>query len=106
MINTELSACLDEMMSANEEDRAAIREHIMNENQTLVDSAARFTDGVPSGYSNWQEAYNGARSTYVKSLMNRGQNTDLIPEVGPDNGSTELPPANSENNIKINDLFS
>lgn len=105
MINTELSACLDEYLSANEEDRTAIRQHIMDENDALNNSAAAFTANVPEGYSNWQEAYNGARSTYVKSLLNRGRanEQEVIPE--PNGGETSDTPTSGDA-IKISDLFS
>lgn len=101
MDNIALSACIDEMLSGDDSvDRDAIRSRILEDNQTLIADSSKFTDGVPNGYSNWKDAYNGARSAYVKSVMNR---TNQSEQMVPDDSGTEVTPPTEP--IKIQDLF-
>lgn len=101
MDNIALSACIDEMLSGDESvDRDAIRSRILEDNQSLITDSARYTEGVPDGYSNWKDAYNGARSAYVKSVMNRTAPSEPNGPDGPDPVITQEPEP-----IKIRDLF-
>lgn len=101
MITSDLATCLDEMLSASDDDRVAIRERILTDNDNLNDAAQKYTSNVPSGYNNWEEAYNGARSAYVKRLLNGSNN-----EPAPSTTNNPEPVSNTDSSkMKVSDLF-
>lgn len=82
MRSEELSVLLDEYIET--EDRDTIRQRIIADNDTLISEASMYSAGVPTGYNNWKDAYNGLRTNYVKNVLNRGKEPEREPEIEPE----------------------
>lgn len=70
----EIATLLNGFVDANPEEQGSIIKGVLDEFDIAASEARAFTDGVPDGFTNWQEAYAGLRKDYVKSFLSNSSN--------------------------------